>query len=328
MATSTPDFQDQSWGSDPWCKFDYWQHPTRDTGGNPLLLLRHPGGGTVGSHQWFRDSANTDWFYFLRWLNGAHTNSPAQHWDICSFTSGQRRHETTIISPSRSIFYPEAVRDCQRAIGAIKALYDTYGFDPNKVCGLGESYGATTISLSQLAPPLPGSGNSGVWRDSKLDPRTFDSTLRGVIHISGPIDFQNYSGTDYFHYSRIGGFFGTRFDASDEFDALDDSIKKAASVRQYFVDRDLSGYPGMYVSFVQAGNGKYPLGDPGISGSNLHDSQQYHDLTDAMSDAGVPFSGQLIPTAATLTNTNWTSDPSLATTRVYRHVSEWLATRI
>lgn len=329
MATSTPTYEDQVWGSDPWCRFDYWQHPTRDSGGNPLLLVRHPGGGTVGSHQWYRDSANTDWYYLLRWLNGDYTNSPAQHWDVCSFTSAQRRHETTIISPSRSVFYMEAVRNCQRAIGAIKARYGTYGFDPSRVLGMGESYGATTISLSQLAPALPGTGNGSVWLESKLNPGTFDSVLRGVIHISGPVDFQNYSGTDYFHYSRIGGFFGTRFDDSTEFDNLDDSIKKAASVRQYFTDRNLANYVGMYVSYIQAGNGRYPLGDPGIAGSNLHDSKQYTDLTSAMSSAGVPFSGQIVNSSDDITTTNWTgSDPNTTTLRIFRHFATWMADQI
>jgi hypothetical protein len=125
MATSTPTYADQPYGALPFERFDYWKHPDGTPGGNPVLFLRHGGGGIGGDYRGFRsDAQGNEAFYFCRWLNNAHTNSPAQHWDLCSFSSGQFIYGDfqapgNPIPRCVAMFEMDAVRSCQRAISRI-----------------------------------------------------------------------------------------------------------------------------------------------------------------------------------------------------------------
>lgn len=192
MPSTTPTHSDVRWGSDAWSLCDIYLNPTRDTGGNPVLFVRHGGGGTLGSYRDGRDSAwaGDDW-YFHNWLNGRATDLsgggalPSRNWDIVHFTSGQVTWTwggASGESPNRSreIYFPDAIRDCQRAIASIKSLGSRYGFDPNRVITYGNSHGATLTGLSQLAPPLLPVGGK-LWMDSGNATNTYDSRVRGCV---------------------------------------------------------------------------------------------------------------------------------------------------
>lgn len=195
MVTQTPTFSNVRWGGDAWSLCDIYQNPTRLSGGNPVVFVRHGGGGTVGSYVDGRDSTNGEDFYFLMWLNGR-TNpgtlgasaQPSLPWDIVHFTSGQETWSNTTnvgalgdkINRSRSVYFPDAIRDCQRAIASIKSLGSTYGFNPNRVVTYGNSHGATLTGLSQLAPPLMPVGGK-LWMDSGNSSNTYDSRVRGCV---------------------------------------------------------------------------------------------------------------------------------------------------
>jgi hypothetical protein len=69
MVTVTPTYSAVQWGPEAWQLMDYYQHPTRITGGNPLLIMRHASWSS-GHYQFYRSSADTEWFYFIRWLLG------------------------------------------------------------------------------------------------------------------------------------------------------------------------------------------------------------------------------------------------------------------
>jgi hypothetical protein len=196
MPSQTPTHSNVRWGSDAWSLCDIYLNPTRITGGNPVVFVRHAGGGTVGTYTDARDTATGgDEFYFYNWLNGRATDavggaSPSLKWDIVHFTSGQETWSDLVlnnigqlgddINRSRSVYFPDAIRDCQRAIASIKSLGSRYGFDPNKVITYGNSHGATLTGLSQLAPPLLPVGGK-LWMDSGNCSNTHDSRVRGCV---------------------------------------------------------------------------------------------------------------------------------------------------
>ena len=334
MPTVNPTFSDVSWGPDPWSYFDYFQNPTRITGGNPLLMLFHAGGWNTKSHRSYRDSTDTELWHFVRWLLGSQdpnvvgqllASSPTTKWDVASVAFGQQKHDASVIPRSRSLYGMDVVRDCQRAIASVKGLYNTYGFNPNKVIVGGESSGAMTSALSQLVPARFGNGQSKVWRDSNYGPNTFDSTARGILFSEGPVDIRNSNndnpptGTDYFHFSRIGAFLGVNQTTATEWNAVPAAVKSALSVRAYFESEDLASYPGMYVVFTSAGNGVKPLGNG--AGSDPHDSVQLSDLRTTMGTAGVTFYGQLV---SDWTIAEYPTTISTATLAIFQPIEKWM----
>jgi hypothetical protein len=347
MPAAIPTFADQRWGPNTWCKFDYYQNPTRVSvdakhpqGQNPVLFLRHPGGGTVGSHQWYRNSAQTDFFYFIQWLlggacvgdpsglQGAQAGTePSRHWDILSFTSGQQTHDVTAINRSISLFSQAAVRDCQRGVASCKHLLVDYGGNPNRSSWLAESYGSTLMGVGQLKPPRLGSGNLRAWTDRIGDPNTHDSRLKGGIWISGPVDLRKLAGVEYFHYSRTTGIFGTHSDNGAEYSNLPADLKEAMSARAFIERGDTAYYSGFYMTFVQAGDHVNPFGDPNVVGSNLHDSRQLTDMTTALSNAGLPYGSKLLQPGEVV-NTSWPVGPNPTALAIYQDYENYLANLI
>lgn len=197
MPSQTPTHSDVRWGPDAWSLCDIYLNPTRITGGNPVVFVRHAGGGNTGTYTDARDTATAGGeFYFYNWLNGRASDPsniggalPSLKWDIVHFTSGQAYWQSgsdnvgaleESINRSRSVYFPEAIRDCQRAIASIKSLGSRYGFDPNKVITYGNSHGGTLTALSQLAPPLLPVGGK-LWMESQNSANTHDSRVRGCV---------------------------------------------------------------------------------------------------------------------------------------------------
>lgn len=310
--TVVPYASDVAWGEYPYQLFDYYRHPTRDATGNPLIIIHHGNGWIVGSHRNYRTSSSTEYFHFLRWLSGDDSSTaPARHWDVCSFTSGQLKHNA-IIPRSRQMFGQETVLDGQLGIASIKSMHATYGFNPRKIIVAGESAGAVTVGNGQLNAPLVYKG--------------YDSKARGMFYSEGPIDLQQYLGVDYMHYSRVASFVGASETSSTEYDSISQADKAKLSIIQFFRDGRLAHYPGFYVAFTQGGDGVKPLGDAGHAGSDPHDSIQLTDLTNAMGAAGVQFGSQLI-TAADLLNTSYPSTTAAALA-VFRPIELWMSTQV
>jgi hypothetical protein len=329
MATATPYLGDERWGPDPWCMFDYWRNPTRvgvsasrPLGQNPVLFLRHGGGGTGGDHQFVRTSTLGDTFYFVQWLIGTHpATEPARHWDVVSFTSGQQAF--TIGGPvprSNDMYFPDAARDVQRAIATLRHLGPSYGWSDVDCVGQGDSYGATALAWSQLAPPLVGSGNQLTWTERTRDPWTHSSRLKGLVFHIGQIDARVIGGQNYISHEHYAGWFGTSPFNSDSLDAVPTDIREAASIRRYFERGDLQYYPGFMAVWSEQGDHVQPF-------SNPHDSQQFYDLLEAAAAAGITMDSQLyIPGA--YANTQWPAGPNHSALVVYQECESWMASRL
>lgn len=224
--------------------FDYYPNATRLLQGNPVVLHRHGGGGNLGFHQDARiiytfpvnGGLPGETWYFYHWLRGAWAafgQSPSLPWDLITFSSGQRSHEsvggteqdyTPVPAAHRSILMPDQIRECQRNIATIKRMAGLtisgvkLGFDPNRGIGYGESYGATLHALAQLAPPISSNGGHKTWYDGIYTPGTHDSRLRGCVLWEPQIKCDITYMWAALNYS---GWFGGRSDSSS---AQDQSV--------------------------------------------------------------------------------------------------------
>lgn len=338
MTTVNPTYSDVRWGPEPWQYFDYYENPTRITGGNPLLIITPANGWNTRSHRSMRDSSVDEKWYFMRYLLGAQdplssgsalSSMPRLCWDVCAPATGQQNHDTTVIPRSKQLYGMDVIRDEQKMICSIKSMHATYGFNPSKIIRAGSSATAVNAAIAQLVPARLGGGGGKTWLESALSPDTFDSSVRGVIFSEGPIDIRNIGGTDYFHYTRIGALLGVYNIAgsSAEWDAVPASVKAALSVRAYFENEDLASYPGMYVLFRPLGNGVLPLGDASVTGSDPHDSRQLRDLLDAARNASVGMQGTLVEDSA-WTNARYPTAIDDKNLTLYRKLSDWMANQI
>lgn len=333
MATITPTLSAQRWGEEVYAFFDYYRNPVRvgvdaahPNGQNPCLFVRHGGGGTGGDYKNQTTSAYGDAFYFPAWMIGTHAaTNPAARWDMCCFESGQAYHsdfftgtQTTLFPRSRALYFPDTIRDAQRAIAAITRLHVQLGFNPNRKVLYGESFGAVMAMLTQLVPPIGGPGRRSVWRRGTFEPDTHDSTVRAVLFAQGQIDCRKIAGVDYMNFANFGGWFGTRTDNSAEFDALPDSVRAMASIRAYLEANELDGAVPTFVANVVQGDHNHPFTNP-------HDSAQHADLTAALSAAGVTY-GEQLRNAGEWENTNWPNDPPAPVLARYQAVEAFLST--
>lgn len=330
MPSSTPTFADQKWGSEPWCRFDYWRHPTRENvtaehpnGTNPLLCIRHGGGGTGGDYTMYRTDAIANIWFFFRWLQ--ETGSLARKFDICSFSSGQAAFYSSpqVIPKSVSMYFPDSPVDAQRFVATIKHRAVEFGFDPNSMLGMGESFGAVDMSLAMMAPPIVGNGNSRTWLREYRHPQTFDSQLRGVIYHIGQVDCRKTGGVDYIHSYNMAGWFGTRTDSTSETDALPTQVREMASLLSYLERGDTANYRGLFVMWGERGDHVKPYGNPSLPGSDVHDSQQFYDLCAALDNRGLPY-GKLFYAGNGLTNINYPSAPPHTQTVYYQTIYNWM----
>lgn len=334
MATRAPTVSGR-WGEAPYAQFDYWRNPTRigvdpehQNGQNPCIFHRHGGGGVGGHHQTLRNDNYGDPFFVLHWLSGGVTGSaPATKWDLCSFSSGQQLHAeffTPFIAPyerSRSLWFPDPIRDHQRAVASIKGQAVSLGFNPRKVVGWGDSYGGTVMGLSMLAPTLGGTGRRGVWRDSTNFTTNHDSTLRGAVLQQPQIDCRNISGTDYLASALVAGWFGTRLDSGTEFAAIPAAVRSMASLRAYIEAGETDGYQPWYLAYVSGvGTGVKPLTDP-------HDTVQLTDLSAALTARGLTH-GTNTRAAAAWANASWPNAPGAGVLALYQPIETFLAARI
>lgn len=336
------------WGEAAYAQFDYWRNPTRigvdadhPNGQNPCLFVRHGGAGVTGDHGTYRTDAFGDPFYAIHWLGGAQAGSnPSPRWDVCSFSSGQEHHidfyagtglaSTSPQPRSLSLYFPDAIRDCQRAISAIKGQHVALGFNPRKVVGWGDSYGATVMGLGQLIPPLGGNGRRRIWRDGVNLTSNHDSTLRALVYHIGQPDCRNISGTDQIHYFNCGGWFGTRTDVSTEFDALPDNVKELSSIIAYLEagGNDIEGCRNWLVAWATGiGDGIKPYGRPGVGGSDIHDTAQHTNLVNALTAAGITHGSQLRGPDE-WRNTNWPGEPPATQLALYQALNTHLAAAI
>lgn len=302
MAVITPTATGLRWGPEPWQVYDYWAHPTRVAGGNPLFVFRHGGGGINGDLRglWDNDGGNDLW-YFLQYLRDAPgTGTRTTYWDVVSLESAQVGFENGLISPPiprRRCYITEQVHDLKRGVCAIKALCSNlsqgvggaFACNPGKIILGGNSHGAVLALLAGLTPPIYGRGAVSVFQ-ARLDEHAYrDSIVRGVYAWQPQVDCRNAAGTDALWYGWLEGWAGCRTDDPAQWNALSPSLKAALSPIAYIEAGESAHYTPLYLMVPEIGTHVKPYGDPAQGGSsNIHDSQQVVDMAAALAAKGLP----------------------------------------
>lgn len=334
MPTIVPTFADVPWGTLDWQRFDYFKHPFQDpkqfdeqagkwVGGNPLLMMRHGGGGTAGDYRYYRTFGSGTFATFLRWLQD---NPHGVHFDYCSIGSGQRSFDWSpmLLQRSQPLYFPAAFLDLQRARAAIKARHLDFGFDPDNCHAGGNSYGATVQTLAQLYPAWRGAGGDAALAIAGAGrTNSFDSTVRSVLAQQPQVSIaESIPGTDYMDFINVVGWLGTRTDDSGaEFHSVPMRVRKAFSILELLAARQLDGAVPMFTLYQTSGDGVHPFVDP-------HDAQQRIDLNDALAAAGVQDCDTRLYVHGDLDNNGYPGNPTnpsqLAT---YTQLYAWLSAR-
>jgi hypothetical protein len=291
MAISlSPTLTAQRWGNKSCDLFEYYPHATRDAGGNPLIIYRHGGSGTSGTYQddktVDREVANFTEFA----TNSA--NGLGRHFDVLFLESAQRSLGSTVTSGNRLLMV-SAVRDIQRAICEIKRLgvigfgaTNQYKVNPHQVGGMGLSWGAGAMMLTQLFPALRGTSQGRTFSTSAYRAHSFDSSLAFLIFNAGQPDIRKISTVDQIHYSNLAGYFGTSSTSSTEWDLIPNPTRESLSCLAYFANGDVPFCPPTAVLYNVQGTHAVPYGDPG-GNNDIHDSKQGTDLVAALTAAGI-----------------------------------------
>lgn len=318
MAAITPTKTGVRWGPERWHLYDYWAHPTRDVGGNPVLIWRHGGSATTGHYQesWLGlDSSGAPYLPWNLFFEYLHSTSRDVHFDIISMESGQRGFSQSVspfgttlnIKATKRMYVPEGIQDFNRGVASIKSQgmtgvnYDTnYKLNPNLFITGGNSYGATVAGLASLVDPLTIGGSLQTPITSLAERASLDSKVLGVLYFRGQMDVRSIGGTEYQLYSGMHGYYGTYYNSATEWQALSNDIKASMSYRAYIQNGDVQNYVPMYVLYIELGNHVLPLTD-------AHDSRQYSDLIAALTKANLPYASSLITSAVAGDNSAWTT---------------------
>lgn len=190
MAVLVPQIVDRKWGRDWHQRFDYLQHPTRDPGGNPVLLYRHPGGGnsgTKGSVWTVNQGANG----FANYLANVRTAAGDTHFDFASIEFAQARLDA-VEGKGKVLLFPEVIVEAQRAVIGFKQQIQALGGDPSRIVVMGECHGAYQWLLACCFMSPSASSTGGLLENRRIySSRYWDSRVRGVINYAGnPLDLR------------------------------------------------------------------------------------------------------------------------------------------
>jgi|SRR5690349_1003286 len=343
FAAITPTLTAQRWGPDSYQVFDYKAHPIRDLiddrdptrSGNPCLVFRHGGGQIGGCYReaWIINGGAVQPYNKL--FNYLLESAREIHFDIVSLESGQVRHTDVgggnganpNFSPSKKMYFLEALQDYKRGVAAVKAWGAGFAntsanrMNPTKFITMGHSAGAVTATIAMMTPPIvyPNKGKTAWSRATEAN--AFDSTSLGTLSSCGQIDFRNKNfdgggAVDYLLWSNQRGYFGTRDDdAHVEWDAIPAYLKDTISLRAYLENGDTQYYTSLFNHHIEQGNGVLPL-------ANSHDSRQLRDLNQALQNARRP-DGRPLPYAWAL-STN-AQDGSIISDSQCEQMYRWMA---
>lgn len=308
MASTAPTLSNQRWGPEGWQLFNYWAHPIRDGGGNPLLIWRHGGGGVIGNYTTVTmdtSYAAEGYIAYLLWY--LNQSARDMHFDIVSIQTSQQVYTVPIstIRRTKRQHMLENIQDHKRGIAAIKAWgqghygQTTYKINPYKVITGGHSFGGTLTALSMITPPTVYPTSNSIGSIRRYEPNQFDSTSLGVIFFSSQVDFRNRSlpsvggpdtVKDYLDYTAVGGIFGTRVDDTHaEWDLIPAQMKESVSLLAYIQKGHTQFYKPMYVLYQNYAGfaGTYPL-------TENHDIRMQEDLCQALQAKGLPFAKDVV----------------------------------
>lgn len=175
------------WGPHALDIYDIFRHPTRDAGGNPMLIYKHTGGGA--KDDFYNQSGTIAFIMFSYLLDSARD----VHFDCMSIETPEYRLATR----GRSVQFPECTFEAQAAICGIKARAADFGQNSAKMCAMGESFGGWVFLMSQIFQPyVPQLGQKVAAWNALLPRQGFyitqpvDSSLKGLINLDGVVDWR------------------------------------------------------------------------------------------------------------------------------------------
>jgi pimeloyl-ACP methyl ester carboxylesterase len=242
--TPTANYIDLPYGPEFHQRFDVYRHPVRDPGGNPCIIVRHPGGWATGDKRAVSKN-NQDQSNNIATLCLSRIAPSDPHFDVISIETRQTVWDTPTAAATfgynepitRPAFFPESFNDMKLAIVSIKARASTLGIDPNKIILVGLSAGATMAWWSQLTAPLSNTNKTTL--DTYGTDYSFaggvDSRVLGVVAIATPIDFRkDGAGTEQYNTSgfQFQQVFGRM--AAAQATNIPANVRAAASILAYY----------------------------------------------------------------------------------------------
>lgn len=341
MTVIAPTLLSERWGPEKWQLFHYWANPIRDGGGNPCIIWRHGGGGTIGNYTAVgAGGSSVEWpilQYFLLQPN------LGQHFDIISAQSAQQTFPgTNSIRRTLRMNMWGNVFDHQRMVASIKAWgvgmlggnwTTSMQIDPEKIITGGDSFGATVTGLSMIRPPLVGRNSWKIGVNRQYEADRFDSQPLGVIYHRGQVDFRKRllinppaapALLNYLTPSEVNGIYGTReADAGTEWDSfVPNDFKEAVSLLAYIENGYTDYYRPMFVQYANEPTflGVYPL-------ASNHDKKMGEDLVAALKTRGnLAFSEGLSPDQTPEGGPQFAPDP-LSQSRIYKFCEDLVKAR-
>lgn len=312
-AALTPTAIDLRFAHDVHARLDVLSHPTRLPGGNPAFVIRHGGNGLTGDKRspWVVGGfANL----FASWLQ----TQTAVPFDVISVGTPQGGATSPTVAAhltntwneprTRPVLWPENVAYMAAAVQWIKAhavggepvpeLGATLGVHPRDLVGVGHSFGALLLFLSQAYPARqPRSSRGNLGPAGRFAPVSADSTLRGLFLVNTPADFRNVGGTDAIYWNAFPGLFGGRL--IGEWQRLEANHRASVSPVALAQAGTLVTFPPVYAANELVGVHVRPYGDPATGGgASAADSDQYSALVTALETAGRSVVGETFAAGA------------------------------
>lgn len=243
MPNITPTNADLVYGPSIHHRYDYYRHSVRDAGGNPCIILRHPGGWNAGDKRDASRAGNIA--NDIAWGALQKLQATDMHCDVISVETRQALWNTPTAGATygfaepldRPSHFPENFEDLKLAVVSIKSQAKSLGIDPQKLVLVGMSAGATMAWWSQLTAPMVANGRSSVdtYTGDASTAGGYDSRVRAVVAIAVPTDFrvqpgniENYDLTTFPFQSVFGRF------ANAYVTLLPAKLRAAASVTAYY----------------------------------------------------------------------------------------------
>lgn len=245
--TPTANYIDLPYGPEFHQRFDVYRHSVRDPGGNPCIIVRHPGGWGTGDKRAVskngQDQSNN---IATQCLSQIAPNAP--HFDVISIETRQTVWDSPTASATfgydepitRPAFFPESFSDIKLAILSIKARASQLSINPDKIILVGLSAGATMAWWSQLTAPISNVSRTTLdtYGTDYGSSGGVDSRVLGVVAIAAPIDFRKDSSgvetynTTGFQFQQVFGRM-----AAAQATNIPANVRAAASILAYYENK-------------------------------------------------------------------------------------------
>lgn len=185
-----PTYANLRWGAGAFDLFDYFKHPTRDVGGNPLFIFRHGGAGVTG-YKGENNPANIENIHtLLRYLLDP---ARATHFDVACVETPQYMLGVEM-GRGESLVYPDVIYRLQRCVQIVRMMAGDLGGNPALATLGGESYGGWMVLMATLLQPFLGGGGVRMERRRRFETRGWDSITKGVVNYNGLTDYRRTTG--------------------------------------------------------------------------------------------------------------------------------------